>query len=214
MRLENILQNLEMYPITTYKVEIFNASIKTPSKKSRLPCSFRVRKHRYWFIIKSLNIMCMLPHLQKCSRQHNAHYLKVQRYIHLSLQYRQIVKKHVSRNSSCKQMQIPGLQSNLRIFPSLLLILRDSFFKKNWDSLHAKDHRSKESIPQAENSRAQLCEERNCVNIDILVASRNGEKKIVQSIRITSRPSSRRRQWNQLSQFRRTSTTVIPTEKT
>ena len=52
------------------------------------------------------------------------------------------------------------------------------------------------------------------VDIDILVTSRNGDRKIMQSIRITSRPSSRKRKWNQLSWFLRTSTKVIPTEKT
>ena len=39
------------------------------------------------------------------------------------------------------------------------------------------------------------------VDIDIFVTSRNGERKIMQSIRITSRPPSRKRKWNQLSQF-------------
>ena len=34
------------------------------------------------------------------------------------------------------------------------------------------------------------------VDIDILVTSRNGDRKIMQSIRIT-----RKRKWNQLSQF-------------
>ena len=37
------------------------------------------------------------------------------------------------------------------------------------------------------------------VDIDILVASRNGDRKIMQSIRITSRLPSRKRKWNQLS---------------
>ena len=36
----------------------------------------------------------------------------------------------------------------------------------------------------------------------------------MQSIRITSRPHSRKSQQNQLSQFRKTSTKVIPIEKT
>ena len=39
------------------------------------------------------------------------------------------------------------------------------------------------------------------VDIDILVTSRNGDRKIMQSIRITSRPPSRKRKWNQLSKF-------------
>ena len=38
-------------------------------------------------------------------------------------------------------------------------------------------------------------------DIDILVTSRNGDRKMMQSIRITSRPPSRKRKWNQLSQF-------------
>ena len=40
------------------------------------------------------------------------------------------------------------------------------------------------------------------VDIDILVTSRNGDRKIMQSIRIKSRPPSRIRKWNQFSQFR------------
>ena len=39
------------------------------------------------------------------------------------------------------------------------------------------------------------------VDIDILVTSRNGDRKTMHSIRITSRPTSRKRKWNQLSQF-------------
>ena len=39
------------------------------------------------------------------------------------------------------------------------------------------------------------------VDIDILVTSRNVDRKIMQSIRITSRPTLRKRGWNQLCQF-------------
>ena len=39
------------------------------------------------------------------------------------------------------------------------------------------------------------------VDKDILVTSRNGHRKIMQSIRTTSRPPSRKRKRNQLSQF-------------
>ena len=39
------------------------------------------------------------------------------------------------------------------------------------------------------------------VDIHIIVTSRNGHRKIMPSIRITSRPSSKKRKWNQLSQF-------------
>ena len=39
------------------------------------------------------------------------------------------------------------------------------------------------------------------VDIDIIVTSRNGDRKIMQSVRIMSRPHSSKRKWNQLSQF-------------
>ena len=48
--------------------------------------------------------------------------------------------------------------------------------------------------------------------MDILVTSKNGDRKIMQSMRIMSRAPSRIRKWNQLSQFRWTSTKVIPIE--
>ena len=40
------------------------------------------------------------------------------------------------------------------------------------------------------------CARKETVNIDILVTSRNGDRKIMPSIRITSRPTSRKRKWN------------------
>ena len=46
------------------------------------------------------------------------------------------------------------------------------------------------------------CEMKETVDIDILITSMNGNKKIMQSIRIMSRTTSRIRKWNQLSQFR------------
>ena len=45
------------------------------------------------------------------------------------------------------------------------------------------------------------CARKETVDIDILLLSRNGDRKIMQSIRITSRPPTRKRKWNQLSQF-------------
>ena len=45
------------------------------------------------------------------------------------------------------------------------------------------------------------CAKKETVDIDILVTSRNDDRKIMQSIRITSRSTSRKRKWNQLSQF-------------
>ena len=40
------------------------------------------------------------------------------------------------------------------------------------------------------------------VDIDTFATSRSGDRKVMQSIRITSRPPTRIRKWNQLSQFR------------
>ena len=52
------------------------------------------------------------------------------------------------------------------------------------------------------------------VDIDILVTCRNGDRKIMQFIRITSRPPLRKKKWNQLSQFWRTPTKEMPVRKT
>ena len=45
------------------------------------------------------------------------------------------------------------------------------------------------------------CARKETVHIDILVTSKNGDRKILQSIRITSRPPSRKMKLNQLGQF-------------
>ena len=45
------------------------------------------------------------------------------------------------------------------------------------------------------------CARKGTVEIDILVTCRNSDRKIMQSIRITNRPPSRIRKWNQVSQF-------------
>ena len=45
------------------------------------------------------------------------------------------------------------------------------------------------------------CTGKETVGIDILITSRKGDRKILQSIRITSRPPSGKKKWNQLSQF-------------
>ena len=44
------------------------------------------------------------------------------------------------------------------------------------------------------------CARKGTVDIDILVTSRNGDRKILQYIWITSKPTSSKRKWNQLSQ--------------
>ena len=63
-------------------------------------------------------------------------------------------------------------------------------------------------IPESSRARKET------VDIDILVTFGNGDRKIMQSIRITSRPTSRKSKWNQLTQFLRTSINVMPIEKT
>ena len=45
------------------------------------------------------------------------------------------------------------------------------------------------------------CERKETVDIDALVISRNSEAKIMQSIRIMSRPPFRKKMWNQWNQF-------------
>ena len=45
------------------------------------------------------------------------------------------------------------------------------------------------------------CAREETVDIDILVTSRNVYRKIMQSIRITTRPLQKKRKWNKLSQF-------------
>ena len=50
--------------------------------------------------------------------------------------------------------------------------------------------------------RESSCARKETVDIEILVTSTIGDRKIMQSIRITSRPSPRIRKWNQLSQLR------------
>ena len=46
------------------------------------------------------------------------------------------------------------------------------------------------------------CTRKETVDVDILVISRDGDRKIMQSIRIMNRPPLRIRKWDQLRQFR------------
>ena len=52
---------------------------------------------------------------------------------------------------------------------------------------------NRQRIPEAS------CTRKETFDIDILVTSRNGDRKIMQSIKITSRPPARKRKWNQFS---------------
>ena len=56
-------------------------------------------------------------------------------------------------------------------------------------------------IISREFNRESSCTRKETVDIDILVTSRNGDRKIMQSIRIRSRSPLRIRKWNQLNQL-------------
>ena len=60
---------------------------------------------------------------------------------------------------------------------------------------------SKESILQAQNPGNYLAK-KGIVGIDILITSRNGDRKIIQPIRIMNGSATRMKKWNQFSQFR------------
>ena len=70
---------------------------------------------------------------------------------------------------------------NSRLKPTKTIGQRKAFYR----------HR----IPEPSRARKET------VDIDILVTSRNGDRKIMQSIRIKTRPTSRKKKWNQLNQF-------------
>ena len=53
----------------------------------------------------------------------------------------------------------------------------------------------KQRIPEFSHARKET------FDMDILVTSRNGDRKIMESIRIASQPPSRKKKWNQLSHF-------------
>ena len=53
----------------------------------------------------------------------------------------------------------------------------------------------RQRIPESSRARKETAD------MDILVTSRNGGRKIMQSIRGTSRPPLRKGKWNQLTQF-------------
>ena len=46
------------------------------------------------------------------------------------------------------------------------------------------------------------CASKETIDIDIFIISTNDKREIRQSNRITSRPSTRTRKWNQFNQFR------------
>ena len=94
----------------------------------------------------------------------------------------------LERNYSCK------MSANFGLKATKIIGQRKAFYRQR--------------IPEFSRVRKET------VDTDILVTPRKGDRKIMQSIRITSRPPSRTRKGNQLNQFWRTSTKVTPIEKT
>ena len=47
-----------------------------------------------------------------------------------------------------------------------------------------------------------ICTRKETIDIDILVTSRNGDREIMRSIRITNKTPWRIRKWNHFNQFR------------
>ena len=82
-----------------------------------------------------------------------------------------------------------------------------NLFRKNLkESVNSRlksclDHRSKETFYRQRIPEPR-CARKKTVDIEILLISRNGDRKIMQSIGITSRPILRISKWNQLNQFR------------
>ena len=71
----------------------------------------------------------------------------------------------------------------------------NSRLKDNWILVQRKTI-YKQRLPESS------CARKETFNIDILAASRNGDRKIKQFIRITSRPPSKIKKWKQSNQFR------------
>ena len=73
------------------------------------------------------------------------------------------------------------------------------------------DHRSKKLFCRQGVSEFKRARKKR-FDTGILITSRMGDRKIMQTIRITTGPLSRMRKWKQLSNFRWRSTKVIPEE--
>ena len=70
-------------------------------------------------------------------------------------------------------------------------------------------------IPESRRARNETVDIISFISFHyILITSINGDRKIMQPIRITSGPITRWRKWNQFIQCRRASTKVIPSGKT
>ena len=86
------------------------------------------------------------------------------------------------------------MSANSRLEATTIIVQRKAFYTQR--------------IPES------TCARKEIIDINILVTSRNGDRKIMQSIRIMIRPPLRIRKWNQFSQFSLTPTKLMPIEKT
>ena len=78
----------------------------------------------------------------------------------------------------------PTVKLNFKLKSIQIIGLRKAFY------------RQKSQSPESGYARKKT------IDIDINVTSRNGDRKIMQSIRMTSRPPSRITKWSQFSQYR------------
>ena len=98
----------------------------------------------------------------------------------------------VTRKRSTKRLKHTGnlfrknlqliMYGNSRLKATQIIVQRKAFYKQRISEF--------------------CCGRKENVDIGIPVTSRNGDRKILQSIRITGRHSSRIRKWNKLSKFR------------
>ena len=123
--------------------------------------------------------------------------------IHLMQDWKTTTRHGVTKKRTTKRLK------HIRNFCRKNLLLQGSvsFRLKAIEIIGKRKLFYRQRIPES------CCARSETVDIEILVTSRNTDRKIMQSIRITSRPSSRKRKWSQLSQFRWTSTKVTPIEK-
>ena len=84
-------------------------------------------------------------------------------------------------------------------------LFRKNLQVKNVCQFYTYTHLDQRKVFCRRKIQESSCAKEETIDIDILVASRNGDGKITQFIRITSRPPSRITKRNQLSQFRWTS---------
>ena len=76
------------------------------------------------------------------------------------------------------------VQNNLNI---------QKMFGKDLKPFRSRKAFYRKRIPESSHARKRT--------VDILITTRNGDRKTMQSIRITSRPNTKKRKWNQFRQF-------------